>query len=159
MKYYRRTTQVPNDIFDLYLSILTESMLKVLLVIIRQTVGYLTKNARRKPSDWIAIGYFEKRTGLSRKTITQALSKLITMNLVIALDSQKRELLTAKERQGKKRIYYAYKPYYLSYHKQTCAESSSNMSSIHPITKPIPTKPSFKLTDRERILEILNQSK
>lgn len=155
--YYKRTTQLPNDIVDIHLRDLTESMLKILLVVIRQTIGYVTKKGRRKPTDWITIGYFEKRTGLTRKTITKALTNLIAKNLIIALDTKKQELKTAKQRQGKKYIYYAYKPYYLNHLKQTCVHSSSNMSTYCPITKLNTTKENNdKVSDQERVRQILN---
>lgn len=151
---YKRTTQLPNEIIDIHLQSLTESMLKILLVVIRQTIGYVTKKGRRKPTDWITINYFHKRTGLTRKTITKALTNLITQNLIIALDTKKRELKTAKERQGKKYIYYAYKPYYL---KQTYVYSTPNMSTFYPITKLTTTKENkVKISDHERLLQILN---
>lgn len=156
---YKRTTQIPNDIIDIHLQNLNESMLKILLVIIRQTVGYITKKGRRKPTDWITINYFHNRTGLTRKTITKALTNLTSQNLIIALDTGKTELRTAKERQGKKRIYYAYKPYYLQYLKQTCVISSSNMSTKYPITKLNTTKLSHdKISDTERLRQILNSN-
>lgn len=154
---YKRTTQLPNDIVDIHLQHLSESMLKVLLVVIRQTIGYVTKKGRRKPTDWITINYFQKRTGLTRKTITKAITNLITHNLIIALDTKKRELKTAKERQGKKYIHYAYKPYYLQYLKQTCVISSQNMSTLYPITKLNTTKlRTGKISDSERVRQIHN---
>ncbi len=36
---YKQTTHVPNEVFDKWLAILTESEIKILLVIIRQTYG------------------------------------------------------------------------------------------------------------------------
>jgi hypothetical protein len=37
---YKHTTQVPNILFDTHLRELTESELKILLIVIRQTIGW-----------------------------------------------------------------------------------------------------------------------
>ena len=56
---YKQTTQVPNFIFDICLSQLTEAELKVLLVVIRQTLGWLDKlTGKRKSRDRITISQF-----------------------------------------------------------------------------------------------------
>ena len=80
---YQQTTQVPNVIFDTHLSFLTESELKLLLIIIRQTFGWFDKTTgRRKTRDRISHGQFIKKTGLSRRVISKALKSLIEKGLV-----------------------------------------------------------------------------
>ena len=54
-----QTTPVPNILFDALLPTLTESELKVLLVIIRQTYGWFDfKTKKRKQRDWISYSQF-----------------------------------------------------------------------------------------------------
>ena len=65
-----RYTPVPDEVFDLYLSHLTEAQLKVLLTIIRHTYGW------RKDRDRISLSQLERETGLSRPSVWKATSEL-----------------------------------------------------------------------------------
>lgn len=80
---YEQTTQVPNILFDLHLPSLTESELKILLVIIRQTYGWIDKcTGKRKLQDRISHSQFITKTGLSRRIISKALQNLVSKGLV-----------------------------------------------------------------------------
>lgn len=104
------STPVPNEVFDYYLRILSPSELKVLLVIIRQTLGWLEniKYKRRKTTDWISHSQLAIKTGYSRKAIGIAITALTSKNLIIVTDYSHTKLQTAHERQGKTRLYYTY---------------------------------------------------
>lgn len=103
---YQETTMVPNKVFTLFPKLKPSSVL-VLLIIIRQTVGwYNPKTKRRKVRDWISYKQFNKKTGLSIKTISQAIRELIHHNLIKATDYKGNELSTTELRKGKTRIYY-----------------------------------------------------
>ena len=78
---YQKTTMIPNLVFDTHLPSLSEKELKVLLIILRQTVGWV-KNGKRKDRDWISHRYFITKTGLSRKSVSQAVSLLIKKKLI-----------------------------------------------------------------------------
>lgn len=109
----RNVTPIPNTLFDKYLSQLRPSDTIVLLTIFRFTNGWIDPHTgQRKKRDWISNSLFESKTGMSSKTISQAISNLIEMRLVKATDFSGTELLTPESRRGKTRIYYG--PYYKS---------------------------------------------
>ncbi|MCB0537041.1 MAG: replication protein [Bacteroidetes bacterium] len=104
---YQQTTQVPNIVFDKLIAQLKLSEAIVLLIVIRQTYGwYDQKTGKRKVRDWISNGQFQKKTGLSRKTISRALQYLIKHNYIRATDAHGVVLSTTKLRRGKVRIFY-----------------------------------------------------
>lgn len=69
-------TQVPNDLFDEYLAELGEAELRVILAIIRATLGF---HRRQLP---LSLTTLSKKTGLSRKAVVAAASSLIERGLV-----------------------------------------------------------------------------
>ena len=139
--YYKGTTQVPNELLDISLPYLNQAQLKVILVVIRQTLGWIdSKTGKRKRKDWISLSFFVRRTGLTRKSISLAIQTLIDKELLVALDYHERELRTAKDRRGKKRIYYAYAPYFRLLKTKGWVKKLSKLFTYRPITKPTPTK-------------------
>lgn len=168
MQHYYRSTQVPNEIFDQQLPYLNKAQLKVLLVVIRQTLGWIDpKTKQRKHKDWISISFFSKRTRLTHKSVSMAISELIYKELIVALDYNERELRHAKDRRGKKRIYYAYAPYFRALKKKTWVDMLTNMFTFPPKTKQTQTKenktPSnqkhYFQTDAERYRDLLNRQR
>ncbi len=113
MQFYK-TTNVPNELFDFHLPYLNQAQLKVLLVVLRQTVGWIDpKTKQRKVKDWITISFFSKKAGLSRKSISYAIQDLVDKELIVVVTKySNKELRTAKDRRGKKKLYYAYAPYF-----------------------------------------------
>lgn len=102
MMTYKETTQVPNVIFDQHLTKLTESELKILLVIIRQTYGWTDKRTGgRKAKDRISYGQFMQKTGYSRRTITTAIFSLLNKGLIVISDKYNNALDAASSRRGK----------------------------------------------------------
>jgi len=165
---YKETTQIPNSVFDKYIPLLKPSEVIILLIILRQTIGwYNPKTKKRKVRDWISYKQFEKKSGLSRKTISQAIHKLVQSNLVLTTDSNHNLLQTPGQRKGKVCIYYQC--------LLVCREKSNGSNvkkySKHrynlPITKLTPTKLNKqkgksaikKISDADRILEILEKRK
>lgn len=107
MHYYKHTTQVPNFILDTYLPLLTPAELKVLLVVIRQTIGWINnRTGQRKKRDWISSYQFQKKTGLSPRIITKAIRSLEGKNLLRITDPQGTEL-SAPLRKGRRYLYYS----------------------------------------------------
>lgn len=95
MKTY---TQIPNIVFDEYLPALNLNELKVLLIILRQTIGF------QKRTDWISSKQMEQKTGLSRRSISSAIDLLVNKNLITAFSDSGEKLYTSQERKGKQRI-------------------------------------------------------
>lgn len=102
------TTPVPNRVFDLDLATLKEVELKVLLVIIRKTHGWVEeKNHRqRKQIGRIPIKSFEINTGCSRRGISGAIQSLIQKELIKVFDHNGKELTIADDRRGKYHLYF-----------------------------------------------------
>lgn len=105
---YKETTPVPNVIFNRYLKILRWTELKVLLVILRQTYGWVDKSTgKRKIRDRISHTQFIEKTGLSRRTITRVVQSLVNRRLVNVGDEKGQILGLGKERRGKF-LYYGF---------------------------------------------------
>jgi len=101
------TTPVPNQLFDGLLSNLSDPELKVLLLVVRQTMGWkCTKTGKRKERDWIAGKQFQQKTGLSRKAISRAIASLSQQGLLRVTDYPGFVLNTAIERKGKTKLFY-----------------------------------------------------
>lgn len=119
----RYTTPTPNIIFDTFLPLLSKSELKVLLVITRQTNGWVDRRTGlRKQLDWIAHSQFRQKTGLSHKSVSVALQGLIERGLIIATAFDGTSISNPGERQGKKRIYYGL----VQLLRSTCVKTTSN---------------------------------
>lgn len=106
---YRQTTTVPNVIFDTHLPLLTEAELKMLLIIIRQTNGWVDKRTGgRKTRDRIFHGQFMKKTGLCRRVISKTLQNLISKGLIQVTYQYGNSLDWPEERKGVTRMFYSF---------------------------------------------------
>ncbi|MEO8087532.1 MAG: replication protein [Bacteroidota bacterium] len=105
---FPNTTPVPNSVFDLYMKDLKSAELKVLLIIIRQTLGWTDRRAvlGRKEIDWISSGQLQNKTGSSRRAITSAIEILVGKNLIEVLDQEGNILKEPHMRKGKLRLFY-----------------------------------------------------
>ena len=102
------TPPVPNIFFDNYLKELKSAELKVLLVVIRQTLGWADKYGiqGRKEMDWISGGQLQQKTGNSKRAITSAIDILVKKNLIHVLDHKGNILDNPEKRQGKTKLFY-----------------------------------------------------
>ncbi len=111
--HYPNTTQVPNILFDHYLSMLNPSELKILLLIIRQTYGWIDKRTgKRKTKDRISHSQFKAKTGLCSKIISKAIQNLITKGLLTVTDREGKELTNTQDRKGNPRLFYSFQLVY-----------------------------------------------
>jgi phage replication O-like protein O len=116
-------TQVPNEIFDTHLQYLTLAELKLLLVVIRQTMGWVyKKTGKRKMRDRISHLQFIRKTKLSRKIISKSLQSLVAKGLIVISDCRGNLLDSPYKRKGRSYLYYSFQPVYLK--PGTCAKSS-----------------------------------
>ena len=107
---YPNTTQVPNALFDAYIPTLTESELKVLLIVIRQTMGWKDlRTGKRKERDRISISQFITKTGLSKRIISIAIQKLSLRGLLEITDYKGSKLIHSQDRKGRAYLFYAVK--------------------------------------------------
>jgi hypothetical protein len=105
------TTPVPNTFFDIYLKELKSAELKVLLVIIRQTLGWADRRGMfgRKETDWISGSQLKQKTGSSKRAISSAIDTLVRKSLIDILDEKGIILDNPEKRQGKTKLYYRLK--------------------------------------------------
>lgn len=124
-------TQVPNEILDLHLKELPLAELRVLLVILRQTVGFVKGSSKqRKSRDWISRSLFSKKASVSAKSVSLAVAGLIDKGLVVATDAAGTALKQADMRRGRSRIYYSYAPYWYAYERERMVKEAADKCSI-----------------------------
>jgi len=104
--HIKQSTQVPNKVFDIYLKKLSAKELKVLLIVIRQTLGWVDSNGQRKRRDWMSQKFLANKTGLSPKSVSQAINELVQNKLIRATSQVGESLSTVNARKGMERIYY-----------------------------------------------------
>jgi len=101
-------TNVPNNLFDVHLKDLSYAELKILLVIIRQTYGWKDKRTGTyKRWDWISQQFFVRKTGLSGRAVSTAISKLISKQLILVKNGKDRLLFHKIERQRESKLYFS----------------------------------------------------
>ena len=104
---YKKTTQVPNLILDHYLPSLNLGELKILLVIIRQTNGWINHyTGKRKTYDRISKSQFIAKTGLCKRIITLSLNSLSQKSLIHITD-QEGNTLKPDQRKGNPKLFYS----------------------------------------------------
>jgi hypothetical protein len=125
---YIQTTQVPNFIFSA-LPDLTEAELKVILIVIRQTLGWKDKRTgQRKTRDRLTASQFVQKAGLSRRVITKAIQSLSQKQYLTVTDFNGNLLTQSTERKGKSYLYYSlFKPV----HQTTLARASNVPEPVH----------------------------
>lgn len=98
---------MPNVVFDTILPHLKGAEVKVLLIIIRQTLGWKDSTARlgRKEQDWISGTQLQRKTGLSRRAISIAIDQLVKRELIEVSDGIN-ALYESTERRGKVKLYF-----------------------------------------------------
>ena len=110
----QNTTPVPNVVFDNYLKELKIAELKVLLVIIRQTIGWTDKytKSKRKEKDWISGSQLVFKTGCSIRAINEAIKTLVDRKLIEVLSFSGEILDTAEKRRGQQKLFYRPSAYF-----------------------------------------------
>ena len=106
---YQQTTQVPNVVFDNLLTTLTLSELKILMIIIRQTYGWIDqRTGKRKRRDRISHKQFMQKTGISRRMVSKTLQSLVSKGLVSITNRNGHFLNQPEKRKGVSWIYYSF---------------------------------------------------
>jgi hypothetical protein len=105
---YKKTTQIPNLLLDQYLRILSACELKILLVILRQTNGWIDcYTGKRKSRDRISYTQFMQKTGYSRRILTKAIQSLQNRGLIVITGSKGQSLKSPRSRKGSW-LYFSY---------------------------------------------------
>ena len=139
------TTPVPNVILDIYLKELNSAELKVLLIVIRQTLGWADRRGMfgRKETDWISGSQLRQKTGSSKRAITTAIDLLVRKKIIEILDEWGNVLEYPEERRGKTKLYYRL-----------------HSSVYNQVEKPVisdPTSANFALDLREKCTELVQK--
>ena len=169
MKYYKRTTQVPNEVIDNLMKQLPATEFKILLLIIRRTYGMLEKGSKDKRVQraWISQKLFCICCNLSGRAVSSAIDNLVEKKLIDVSDSKGNLLNTKIKRRGKPRLYFASRlrleqPTPQKKKKASELTSHKPMNTVHMI-KPTEIKPSYdmiaqgvkRISDIARIQQIL----
>ena len=79
---------MPNDLLDRVMPALRDTELRVLLVVVRQTLGWQsgTNPARRKERDWLTQSQLMRRTGRASGAVSHAVDALVQAGLIIVTD-------------------------------------------------------------------------
>ena len=103
------TTPVPNGLLDGAMPRLRDTELRVLLVVVRQTLGWQAgpETARRKERDWLTQSQLMRRTGRASGAVARAMDTLVRASLIEVSDRAGAPLGTpAERRRHLGRLYY-----------------------------------------------------
>jgi hypothetical protein len=93
---------IPNFLFDEILPTLTDSELRVLLVVMRATLGFRegsdTGGTRFRRRAWIAHNQLQMRAGRSSTSMSQAVQSLVARQMIVVENERGLPLPTADER-------------------------------------------------------------
>jgi len=95
------TTPTPNKFFDAYLPRLRDTEARVLLIVIRSTLGWVGRNGTRKKRDWISHRQLQQRTGRTSEPVSSAVDSLVRQGLIEVEDERGRLLRTVRSRQSR----------------------------------------------------------
>lgn len=143
------TTQVPNVLFDVHLKELKLAELKVLLIIIRQTLGWEDKRTKseRKELDWISNNQLALKTGSSKRAINDAIHSLIEKRLIEVLSNTGDLLDTSEKRRGQQKLFYR-----LS--NAIFADVQNKGKSIVKDIIPVPSNANYAMDLRKKVSEL-----
>jgi hypothetical protein len=138
--YYRKSTQVPNKLFDIHLKTLSVKELKVLLIVVRQTMGWVDSNGNRKKRDWMSQRFFANKTGLSPKSVSQGIEMLVSKRLIVATSEDGRELRYPSDRKGQGKVFYGPSEHLITFLPKPYDKSTQDPSTKSNTTKLTYTK-------------------
>lgn len=105
-----QTTPIPNDFFDA-IPHLTHAELRVLLVVFRQTYGWIDrKTGNRKLKDRLTYNYIISKTGLYRTILSETIQSLVDKKMLVITNIQGTTLDTPQSRSGKRYLFFQYQP-------------------------------------------------
>jgi hypothetical protein len=103
------STQIPHDIIRVHMVNLSDTALRVILVITDQTLGWIEDpiTKKRKEKDWISYSQLTAKTGRQTAAISNAIKELEDKKLIDVLDEEGNAI--SKENRIGKRLYYRLK--------------------------------------------------
>ena len=162
---YHQTFQVSNMVVDRYFAELTGAEVKLLILVFRQTHGWVDqRTGKRKTRDWISHTQFVRKTGLSRRVISTTVQSLIAKGLITATDPTGQLLPNIEDRRGQPRIFYApnmctFRQEPVHFLPQTCAESAHNKTNYTKINNTKEKSSPFRTNGVIQIGEVLRSTR
>ena len=94
------TTAVPNVVLDSVMPTLRDTELRILLIVVRQTIGWQDglDPAKRKEKDWLTQSQLMRRSGRANGAVSHAVDALVRAKLIDVLDRWGMPLATPAER-------------------------------------------------------------
>ena len=98
------TVPVPNAVLDVLMPMLRDTELRVLLVVIRQTLGWQEQSGgsrrsnQRKWRDYISHSQLCRKTGRASAAVSSAIDSLVKQGHIVVEDIAGRALSTSEER-------------------------------------------------------------
>lgn len=101
------TTPTPNELYNGEMKKMTDTELRVVLVVTRATLGWEIdhETGRRKQEDWIASSQIIEKTGRGERAITHAIDSCVRHGWIEARD-RNGDLLNTPARRAGKKIYF-----------------------------------------------------
>ncbi len=109
---YANTTPLPNFLLDEVMPTLKDTELRLLLIVVRQTLGWHNKQSGgRKDRDWIARSQLIQKTGRNSAALSRALEALVSRELIEVRDGAGQMLSSPlQRRKARGRVTYALHP-------------------------------------------------
>jgi len=109
IEWVPKSTPVPNALLDEVMPKLRDTELRVVLVIVRQTLGWVDRETgKRRISDWISQGQLKKKTGRASEAISRSIDVLVRSRVIEVCDYLGRPLMSASaRRKARHRVYYS----------------------------------------------------
>ena len=105
------TTPVSNFLLDKVMPRLRDTELRLLLIVIRQTSGWLQADGTRKKADWLSHFQLKRKTGRSSAAISKAIDVLVRAKLIQVRDLFGIPLMSANaRRQSHSRLCFSLSP-------------------------------------------------
>jgi hypothetical protein len=129
------TTPIPNRLLDTIMPTLSDTELRVLLVVVRQTLGWRASDGNhRKTRDWITHRQLLEKTGRESAAVSRAVQSLVTKTLIQVEDSEGTILMVAAARRTtRSRLYFRLHPRLLEW--TTSQSEVATSQNKHPKAK------------------------
>lgn len=101
------TTQTPNLLFNGLMREMSDTELRIVLVVTRATLGWIAdpKTGMRKKQDWLSLSQLKKKTGRESGAISKAIDGCVQKRWIEARDRNGNILDSKSKRRGKSIFY------------------------------------------------------
>jgi len=126
------TTPTPNELYNGEMNKMSDTELRVVLIVTRATLGWVIDKTtgKRKEEDWISYYQLKKKTGRASAALAKAINNCVIRKWIEARDRQGNILDTKNKRIGKK-VFYRLGTVFLD-RIVTSSESEEVNGNIHP---------------------------